>query len=188
MNEADLGRVLPASLHQGITDVLPSRVEFYESWLNPKAMRDGRIGLAPLNAVLSFLRLEGAAYQAVSARSGEYAADWLMADLSGLERRLAKSSPLWLRRRLAGRLVRRLILGTYRPSHVTIRWRKGQGTIAVSTSLFCIVREPVSAPLCEYYVAASQRLLAQCDIAATVSTTSCRGMGDAQCVLSVSTL
>ena len=54
MNEAGVGRVLPASLHQGIADLLPSRLDFYEEWLNPKAMRDGRIGLAPLAAVLSF--------------------------------------------------------------------------------------------------------------------------------------
>ena len=136
MNEADLGRVLPASLHQGIADLLPARLDFYESWLNPKAMRDGRIGLAPLNAVLSFLRREGEAYQTVSARAGEYAADWLMADLGGLERRLVTGAPLWLRRRLAGRLVHRLIRDTYRPTRVAVRWRKGQGTIAVSMSLF----------------------------------------------------
>ena len=51
--------MLVASLHQGISDLIPTRLEFYENWLNPTGMRDGRIGLAPLAAVLSFLRQEG---------------------------------------------------------------------------------------------------------------------------------
>ena len=59
MIEAGIGRLLVASLHQGIADLLPTRLEFYEAWLNPVGLRDGRIGLAPLAAVLSFLRQEG---------------------------------------------------------------------------------------------------------------------------------
>ena len=34
-----------------------------KSWLNPSGLRDGRIGLAPLAAVLSFLRQEGEPYR-----------------------------------------------------------------------------------------------------------------------------
>ena len=59
MTDAGVGRLLVASLHQGIQDVLPTRLDFYESWLNPAGMRDGKIGLAPMAAVLSFLRQEG---------------------------------------------------------------------------------------------------------------------------------
>jgi hypothetical protein len=36
--------MLVASLHQGIVDVHPTRLEFYEGWLNP-GLRDGHIGL-----------------------------------------------------------------------------------------------------------------------------------------------
>ena len=68
MTDAGVGRLLVASLHQGIADLLPSRLEFYESWLNPTGLRDGRIGLAPLAAVLSFLRQEGEPYHLVAAR------------------------------------------------------------------------------------------------------------------------
>ena len=64
MNEPRIGRVLVASLHQAIADVLPSRLEFYENWLSVSGLREGTIGLAPLFAVLSFLRTEGAAYDA----------------------------------------------------------------------------------------------------------------------------
>ena len=41
MNEAGIGRLLVASLHQGIGDLLPTRLEFYEAWLNPSGLRDG---------------------------------------------------------------------------------------------------------------------------------------------------
>ena len=40
MTEAGIGRVLVASLHQGIADVLPTRLEFYENWLHPEGLRE----------------------------------------------------------------------------------------------------------------------------------------------------
>ena len=61
-----IGRVLVASLHQAIADVLPNRLEFYENWLNASGLREGTIGLAPLSAVLSFLRTEGEAYSSIT--------------------------------------------------------------------------------------------------------------------------
>ena len=82
MTEGGVGRILVASLHQAIADVLPARLEFYEAWLNPVGLREGRIGLAPLAAVLSFLRQEGDAYRWVTERAGEYAAEWTVADLA----------------------------------------------------------------------------------------------------------
>ena len=39
MREAGIGRVLVASLHQGISDVLPLRLLFYENWLNAEGLR-----------------------------------------------------------------------------------------------------------------------------------------------------
>ena len=73
MRDAGIGRVLVASLHQGIADVLPARLGFYESWLHAEGLRDGTIGLAPLYAVLSFLRQEGDAYKNITTSAGEYA-------------------------------------------------------------------------------------------------------------------
>ena len=71
MVDAGIGRLLISSLHQGIADVSPSRLEFYENWLNVSGLREGTIGLAPLFAVLSFLRTEGDAYKFVTAQAGE---------------------------------------------------------------------------------------------------------------------
>ena len=69
MSEPRIGRVLVASLHQAIGDLLPNRLEFYENWLNVSGLRQGTIGLAPLFAVLSFLRTEGEAYNLITSRA-----------------------------------------------------------------------------------------------------------------------
>src|SRR5712675_1703251 len=111
MSEPRIGRLLVASLHQGIADLLPTRLEFYESWLNPSGLRDGRIGLAPLAAVLSFLRQEGDPYELVTARAGQYAAQWTFDNLSAFQRSVIRSLPLTLRARAAMQLTRRVIRG-----------------------------------------------------------------------------
>ena len=46
MSEPRIGRVVVASLHQAISDVLPNRLEFYENWLSNAGLREGTIGLA----------------------------------------------------------------------------------------------------------------------------------------------
>src|SRR5438552_8867506 len=113
MREAGIGRVLVASLHQGIADILPTRLTFYESWLNAQGLRDGTIGLAPLYAVLSFLRQEGDVYSIITARAGEYAAEWTVGEMSSMQRSVLKAAPLWLRGRLLLRLAGRLVRSSY---------------------------------------------------------------------------
>ena len=93
MPEAGVGRVLVASLHQGIADVLPARLNFYENWLDAEGLREGTIGLAPLYAVLSFLRQEGEAYGTVTTSAGEYAAEWTVESMGSLERSTAEARP-----------------------------------------------------------------------------------------------
>jgi hypothetical protein len=185
MNEAGVGRVLPASLHQGIADLLPSRLDFYEEWLNPKAMRDGRIGLAPLAAVLSFLRREGDAYQLVSTRAGEYAAEWTFSDLSGLRRSMIRRVPVWLRLRMVAGLIERVAVSTYRECHVKVKWNQQRGVAQLSGSLFCVVREPTGQALCEYYASAMRRLLELSGLDADVTPDQCRGKGAERCALTV---
>src|SRR4029450_10016450 len=93
MKDARIGRVLVASLHQGIADILPNRLSFYENWLDARGLRLGTIGVAPLTAVLSFLRQEGDAYGMITRRAGEYAAEWTIESLSGARRTAIKASP-----------------------------------------------------------------------------------------------
>jgi hypothetical protein len=177
MSEPRIGRVLVASLHQSIADVLPDRLEFYENWLSGSGLREGRIGLAPLTAVLSFLRREGPAYDEVTARAGRYAAEWTVEGLSSVKRRMTLMLPARLRTRTALRLARTLIRNTYPGSRAIIRVRRGSASIDLRGSLFCEVRQVSALPLCGFYAAAIQRVLQLLAVDAAVQVVECRAAG-----------
>ena len=185
MIEAGIGRLLVASLHQAIGDLLPTRLEFYEAWLNPAGLREGRIGLAPLAAVLSFLRQEGEPYRLVAARAGEYTAEWTVADLSTFTRTVIRASPAALRMRLVMRVARSMVRSTCRSSRASVRWRKGRGAVSIRGSIFCGVRERVEQPLCEFYVAAIRHLMLLFGFDAEVETEQCRATGAGHCLMVV---
>src|SRR5215210_5603902 len=147
MREAGIGRVLVASLHQGIADILPTRLGFYENWLNAEGLREGTIGLAPLYAVLSFLRQEGDAYRLITTRAGEYAAEWTVQSMPPFKRGMIKSSPVWLRRRMLMGLAGDLVRNSYTGSRAVARIRRGTASIDLRASVFCSVREPATLPL-----------------------------------------
>ena len=188
MREAGIGRVLVASLHQGIADILPTRLGFYENWLNAEGLREGTIGLAPLYAVLSFLRQEGDAYQMITTRAGEYAAEWTVASMPSFQRSLIKAAPAWMRTRLLLAMARRLVRNSYQGSRAIARLKKGTVRIDVRASIFCTVREPVPHPLCGFYAAAFTRLMALFNLRARTEVVACRGTGEPTCVLSVALL
>lgn len=185
MSEAGIGRVLVASLHQAIADLLPTRLTFYENWLNAEGLREGTIGVAPLYAVLSFLRQEGDAYDMITTRAGQYAAEWTVQSMSSARRALLKAAPVGLRSRWLMRLARRLVRETYQGSRAISRFRRNTAKVDVRASIFCTVREPVSAPLCGFYAAAFTRLLVMFDIGASTSVVACRGTGGTTCLLQV---
>jgi bacteriochlorophyll 4-vinyl reductase len=185
MSEGGVGRLLVASLHQGIADLLPTRLEFYESWLNPIGLREGRIGLAPLTAALSFLRLEGEPYRQVAARAGEYTAEWTVADLSAVRRSVIRAAPSGVRLRLALMVVRRMVRSTFSGSRVAFRVRRGRGAVDIYGSVFCEVRDQTKQPLCEFYAAAIKRLMHLFSLEVEVDTEQCRATGAGQCVMSV---
>jgi bacteriochlorophyll 4-vinyl reductase len=186
MTEGGVGRILVASLHQAIADVLPARLEFYEAWLNPVGLREGRIGLAPLAAVLSFLRQEGDAYRWVTERAGEYAAEWTVADLAPLHSSVIRHAPMGLRARLVMRVARAMIRRTYRGSSGIVRWRKARGAVDIRGSLFCEVRDPVNHPLCEYYASAIRRVMRLFAVDVDIATEQCRATGAGHCRMVVS--
>ena len=183
MREAGIGRVLVASLHQGIADILPTRLSFYENWLNAEGLREGTIGLAPLYAVLSFLRQEGDAYRLITTRAGEYAAEWTVQSMPPMQRAMIKASPVWLRSRMLLRLARQLVHSSYTGSRAIARLRRGTASFDLRASVFCQVREPVAHPLCGFYAAAFTRLLGLFDIGARTEVVACRGTGETTCVL-----
>ena len=186
MSEPRIGRVLVASLHQSIADLIPTRLEFYENWLNVSGLREGTIGLAPLSAVLSFLRTEGEAYNLITQRAGEYAADWTVNSLPAFERRLIRALPAALRARAALRLARTLVRKTYPGSRAIVRLRKGTASVDLRGSLFCEVREASALPLCGFYAAAIARVLELCAVSAEARVQECRALGGRRgCQLSV---
>lgn len=185
MNEAGVGRLLVASLHQGIADLLPSRLEFYEAWLNPAGLREGRIGVAPLAAVLSFLRLEGEPYRLVAARAGEYSAEWTVASLPAMRRTMLRAVPPKLRLRLVMRLARKLVRSTYGGSRAVVRWRNGRAAVDIRGSIFCEVREQTPLPLCEFYASAIRRLMYLFNLDVDVETERCRAAGGGQCLVAI---
>ena len=177
--------MLVASLHQGISDLMPTRLEFYENWLNPRGMRDGKIGLAPLAAVLSFLRQEGEPYALVTSRAGEYAAQWTFDNLSPIQRSVIRALPVTLRARMALQLAKKVVRKSYEGSRAVTKLRRGQGTLTLRSSIFCTVREPFDWPLCVFYSAALSHLLALVSVNGEVRVHSCQGVGDQTCIIAV---
>ena len=177
--------MLVASLHQGISDLIPTRLEFYENWLNPKGMRDGKIGLAPLAAVLSFLRQEGDPYTLVTSRAGQYAAQWTFDNLSPLQRSLIRSLPVMMRARMAMHLAKKVVRRSFTGSRGVTKLRKGRGSLTLRNSVFCTVREPFDWPLCVFYSSALSHLFTLVGVSSEVRVHSCQGAGDAGCVIAV---
>jgi hypothetical protein len=180
MSEPRIGRVLVASLHQAIADLLPTRLEFYENWLNVSGLREGTIGLAPLSAVLSFLRSEGEAYNLITARAGDYAADWTVNSLPAFERRLIRALPVPLRIRAALRVTRALVRSTYPGSRAIVRLKHGTASVDLRGSLFCEVRETSVLPLCGFYVSAIVRVLQLFALRAEARVNECRAASRGQ--------
>ena len=170
MADAGIGRLLISSLHQGIGDVVPTRLEFYENWLSPTGMRDGRIGLAPLGAVLSFLHREGPpTNDLIAIRAGTCAADWTFADVSPLRRWWIERLPARLRVRAALGLARRLVRQTVRESKVKVRMSGPTWVVEIRSAAFEQLRDPASIPMRAFYAAALQRLLGLCAVDADVA-------------------
>jgi bacteriochlorophyll 4-vinyl reductase len=184
MREDGIGRVLVASLHQSIAETMPTRLGFYEHWLSEGGLRAGTIGLAPAYAVLSFLRQEGAAYDVITSRAGEYAAEWTVQAMPELRRSLIRSLPVWLRARILLRLMNGLVRSSYAGSHAAGRLRHGVAEIDIHASVFCTVREPAPAHLCGFYASACTRLLEMFALEGHAAVVACRATGQPVCMLS----
>lgn len=183
MTEVHLGRLVAASLHQAIGEELPMRLDFYEHWLHSEGLRDGSIGVAPMLAVLGFLRTEGAAYDRVMARAGSLAAEWTLVLISPARRRLIGALPRWLRLRAGLRVAREIAQSVSSGTRVAVRVRGVTAQIEFDSSLFCTVRGVQTLPLCGFYRALAVRTLAAFDLPAHAHVDQCRAMGASNCVI-----
>jgi hypothetical protein len=183
LTDDGIGRLLVASLHQAISDAMPARLEYYEHWLGPMGLRDGRTGLAPLGAVLSFLRQEGQpVYDDVMTRAGRASAEWhLGTDRLALP--VARALPRWLRSRYALSRSRRLVRAAFEPARARTSVAKGLGRIEVDGSVFCALRDPWPWPTCTYFAAAIARHLELCGVPAHARIDACRAQATGPCRL-----
>ena len=185
LTDDGIGRLLVVSLHQAIGDAIPMRLEYYEHWLGPMGLRDGRTGLAPLGAVLSFLRQEGQpVYDDIMTRAGRASAEWhLGADRLAL--RLAKALPTSLRTRYALARSRRLVRAAFEPARARVVAGSGVRHLDIDGSVFCTLREPWPWPTCTYFSAAIARHLELCGAPAQVRIAACRARAAGSCRLAV---
>lgn len=185
LTDDGIGRLLVASLHQAIGDAIPMRLDYYEHWLGPMGLGDGRSGLAPLGAVLSFLRQEGQlVYDDVMTRAGRTSAEWHL-DTDRLALPVARALPGGLRARFALARSRRLIRAAFDPARARLGVGRGHGRVDLDGSVFCTLREPWPWPTCTYFAAAIGRHLELCGTAAVVRIERCRAGAAGPCRLDV---
>lgn len=182
MSEARIDRLLAAAIHQAIADLLPDRLDFYESYLRPRGWREDAVNLAPVTAVLSFLRHEQpGSYDAVMVRAAAYAADWWLSSQSWRVRRAGPITPQWLRLRQLARLLRQHFEQAYRGTRVRVGVAGSQLEIEIRGSIFCSTRDHAAAAPCLYYLAFAEALLARAGLRTDGTLTSCRALGADAC-------
>lgn len=187
MSEARIERLVAAAIHQAIGDIVPSRLEFYESYLRPRGWREDAVNLAPVAAVLSFLRHEPeGTYNQVMTRAADYAAGWVHDAMPWRTRALLRVGPAWVRLRRLASIVRQHLDRSYRGTSVAITVRRGELRLTVAGSIFCSTRDPDSAPHCLYYAAFVEHLLTRAGVdVAHATIDDCRARGGDVCRLHV---
>ena len=185
MPEARIGRLLVASLHQAIVDVLPDRVDFYEYWLGAEGLRGGQFTLAQTAAVAGFLRTEGDGYARVMDQAGNFAAEWTLDAMSSLRRRLLEKLPRRMRALAALRIAASAVRTICSTSRVKSRIRGDSAQFDVKTSLFCDVREIQRLPLCSFYGSLAAAMLTRLGLPATAHVEHCRAVDGESCVIAL---
>ncbi len=185
MTDAAVGRLLVASLHQGIADLLPMRLEFYEAWLHPSGLREGGSGwrrwrqcsaffvsraprttsLPPVRASTRRIGPSPKCPRSASESSWQcrrpFASEWWSASPNG-----------WCEA----------------PTATPTSRSNGDSGVGQSNSRArCSARSGirVDAPLCEFYASAFRRLMSLFNLDADVVTEQCRATGATRCAMSV---
>ena len=187
MADEKIGRLLVASLHQAVAERLPTRLEFYEHWLDTWTLRHESVAPAHVMAVFSFLRREDSEYDQVMTLAGRFAADWAIESWSGLLTGIVRGLPGFARRRVVVRLAARLLHRLGAAGRLKIRWRRELVEAEVVESVFCDVRATATSPLCVFHAAAIARFLEQFGLGASVDLQTCRVVAGNACLLAIDT-
>ncbi len=185
MSAANTDRVLAASLHQAIAELVPARLEFYEYWLQVGRTRRAGLGRAPLAAVLGFLRAEGDRYPQVMHRAGRWAARWVADEWPPVGRRLAAALPAPVRARIALHAGQTFVRRLWAASRTSVHLRGRHAKVELVGSVFCEPRDRVREPQCGFYAAAFAELFARLALAADARLEGCRAVGDPCCVVAI---
>lgn len=184
LNDEAVGRVLLASLHQAIGEVLPARLEFYEQWLQPPDHPDESLRIAPFEAMLNALQHEDDS-ENVIARAGQYAAIRSYERLGALRRACLRILPRRIRARKAVGLVVE-ILPTFVPEARIDVTRRGSTTfIGIDGSPFCTPTGRTSRPSCHFYSNVVITFVQLFKLSPSVRVSRCRVSGTPGCLLTV---
>ena len=161
--------------------MLPSGSNSMSSGCSSEGLRDGSIGLAPISAVLGFLRTEDA-YQQVTTQAGRLAAAWTIAAMPPLQRRaitLAAAAPG--ARVSALRVGAGIVRQVCSASRASTRLRRTEALLDVRDSVFCAVRAPQTLPLCGFYATAAAETLALFGMPAHAHVETCHAVQGGSC-------
>ena len=183
MTEVPAGQLIAASLAEAIEELLPQRLEFYEPWIGGERRPDRRGSLAPMLAVIGFLRTEGEAYDRVVDRAGRLAAGWIVEELKPWRLGMIARLPRPFRARAALGVAADLVRAVHEPSRMSRKVRRRRAEIGVTTSLFCEVREAPRSPLCGFYLSAALEVLARFGIPAEGRLSTCHAIDRGRCMM-----
>ena len=158
-DDAIVERVLLASLHQAIAEVLPARLEFYEKWLKAPELDSPELDAASFTAMLGSLRNEGDVSDLVVSRAGQHAGARSFEKLFVLTRAYLRVLPRRMRARRAVRLVVAFLPALYPETRADMIQRGGTVFIGIDGSPFCSARGPAIHPSCDFYSSAIETFL-----------------------------
>jgi hypothetical protein len=184
-NGPTVGRVLRASLHQAIAEVLPARLTFYERWLTSASADLPDLGIASFLAMLSYLEQEGRGYNAISARAGHYAAIRSFRQLFVLKRAYLRVLPRRLRARKGVGLAIAMLPDLYPEIRVEMTRRRGTAFIGIDGSPFCDTRHATPRPTCGFFSSYLTTYLELLNLRPAVRVTRCRASGATSCLFIV---
>ena len=184
-DDAMVERVLLASLHQAIAEVLPARLEFYEKWLKAPELHSPELDAASFTAMLGSLRNEGDASDLVISRAGQHAAARSFEKLFVLKRAYLRVLPRRMRARRAVRLVVAILPTLYPETRVDMIQRGGTIFIGIDGSPFCAVRGRAIHPSCDFYSSAIETFLKRFKLHPAVRVSRCRASGSKSCLFMV---
>ncbi len=183
-SDGTVGRVLLASLHQAIGEVLPARLDFYEQWLRPPDHPDEALRIASFGAMLSALQHEDDS-QHVIARAGQYAAIRSFEQLSALRRAYLRILPRRIRARKAVGLIVQILPALYADARIDVTRRGGTIFIGIEGSPFCTPTGRAERPSCHFYSNVVTTFLQLFKLSPAVRVSRCRESGTPSCLFTV---